>query len=88
MAYPGNKNTHAILPLDSDNECSTRSMLSSLDYSHEKTDDDLELSIIRSVRDVRDVHTLAVPGASDRRHSLRKQSVRFVVSTVSGVHCS
>lgn len=60
----------------SDNECSTRSMLSSLDYSHEKTDDDLELSIIRSVRDVRDVHTLAVPGASDRRHSLRKQSPR------------
>ena len=51
--HDANSPSHQLLDSTSEIESSTRSILSSLDYSNEKTEDDLELSIIRSVRDVR-----------------------------------
>lgn len=39
--------------MSEDIECSTRSILSSLDITSDKTDDDLELSTLRSIRDVK-----------------------------------
>ena len=42
-----------LVDTTSEIESSTRSILSSLDITSEKTDEDLELSMVRSIRDVR-----------------------------------
>lgn len=48
LESPGN---HLIDTTSDEIESSTQSILSSLDITSEKTDDDLELSVVRSIRD-------------------------------------
>jgi Rac GTPase-activating protein 1 len=51
LESPGN---HLIDTTNDEIESSTQSILSSLDVTNEKTDEDLELSVVRSIRKVRD----------------------------------